>query len=107
MKNYECYGEGTIKLIASKKNDKFVLVKDVYEGLIMTSKHINYIKAFGLELNTPYYVEYAVYTNERGYTEVDFCKVHMYKPVQTGKKPSEKSPQAAPFQKSSKPAWLR
>ena len=107
MKNYECYGECTIKLIPSKKNDKFVLVKDIDAGLIMTSKHVNYIKVFGLELNTPYFVVYAVYTNDRGYREVDFRNVYSYNQIQTDKKPSEKSPQAAPSKKSSKPAWLR
>jgi cupin superfamily acireductone dioxygenase involved in methionine salvage len=107
-KNYEQYDVIDIKLIPSTKNENSILVKDVVSGLIVTSKHVNYINAIDMDLYTIYKVEVARYTNERGYKEFDFVKVLSYVPQENTKKvsPVKKTPQAA-SSKQNKPSWLK
>lgn len=105
MKTYTHYATVQIVLFPSKKNENNILLKDVINESIITSKHINYIKALGLEYNHPYMAELAFYTNERGYREADFIygKVYSYVPVQTKKVETKQEKAAA----KPKPSWLR
>lgn len=107
-KKFEQYDVIDIKLIPSTKNENSILVKDVVSGLIVTSKHINYINAIDMDLYTIYKVEVARYTNERGYKEFDFVKVLSYVPQGNTKKDSPvKKTTQAPSSKKEKPSWLK
>lgn len=104
MKEYTHYATVQIVLFPSKKNGTNILLKDIINGSIICNKPMNYIKALGLECNTPYVAELAFYTNERGYLEADFMygKVYSYVPVPTKMIKSMQETAAKP-----KPSWLR
>jgi hypothetical protein len=104
-KSYESFGTVQIKLIPRKDNENIILVKDVVDGPIICSKHINYISKLGMNLYELYNVEYGVYTNERGYIEMDFMKVYSYNQVTAGKSAPilAKNPKTT----ANKPAWLK
>ena len=110
MKTYESFGTVQIKLVPRKDNENIILVKDVVNGPIVCSKHVNYINKCGMKLYELYNVEYGVYTNERGYIEMDFMKVYSYNNVTADKsapvKKSEK-PSKTSANKPAKPAWLK
>lgn len=107
MKKYTHYATVQIVLFPSQKNENYILLKDVITGSIVTSKHINYIKAIGLECNTPYMADLAFYTNKNGYLEADFLKekIYSYIPVQTKRVKSKQEKSTDPAKP--KPSWLR
>lgn len=109
-KQYESFGTVQIKLIPNSKMENYPLVKDVVNNVIICNKHINYINKLGMKLYELYTVEYGVYTNERGYTEMDFMKVYSYVPLTGESAPvKKKSPQVPTPSKTAanKPAWLK
>jgi hypothetical protein len=105
MKEYTHYATVQIVLFPSTKNGQNILLKDVINGSIICNKPMNYIKAIGLECNTPYLAELAFYTNKNGYLEADFLKgkVYSYVPVETKIIKSQQENAAA----KPKPSWLR
>lgn len=112
-KKYESYATVDIILLPLNDNKDFVIIKDTINDAIICRKHINYIQKIGLDVKVPYKAELGIYTNERGYTEVDFLhgKIYSYNQVQPGKSAPVKksSPQAPKPSKTSanKPAWLK
>ena len=107
MKTYESLGTVQIKLVPRKDNDNIILVKDVVNGPIICSKHVNYISKLGMKLYELYNVEYGVYTNERGYLEMDFMKVYSYNNVTAGKSAPVKKSEKPSKTSANKPAWLK
>jgi hypothetical protein len=107
MKTYTHYANITIEMFPSPKNENNILVKDIINEHIVCSKHINYIKKIGLEFNTPYMVNVAFYTNERGYREADFMRIYSYVPTQTNQSQPQKPTAQAKAPSKTKPSWLR
>lgn len=99
-----------VKIIQSKKNSNCVFLVDTATGKIVTSKPINYIKCFGLDLNEFYKIELGRFTNDKNYMDFNFVKVSSYNPItKPVSNTVKKFPQATtPVQvEMSKPAWLR
>lgn len=107
MKKYEEFASAEIKLLPSMHNKNYVVVKDIINDCIITSKHVNYINAIGLELKVPYKVELGIYTNEKNYTEYDFLKIYSYNPIQSGKPASVKKSEKPSKTTANKPAWIK
>ena len=109
MKKYESFASAEIVLLSRSNNKDYVVVKDIINECIITSKHVNYINKIGLELKVPYKVELGIYTNKDGYKEYDFLKGKIFgynqiqpsvsAPVKKSEKPSKTS--------ANKPAWIK
>lgn len=112
MKKYEKFASAEIMLLPRSNNKDYVVVKDIINECIITSKHVNYINTIGLELYVPYKVELGIYTNEKDgkyYTEYDFLKgkIYGYNPIQSGKFASVKKSEKPSKTTANKPAWIK
>jgi len=109
MKKYEKFATADIILLPRSNNKDYVVVKDIINECIITSKHVNYINKIGLELHVPYKVELGIYTNEKNYTEYDFLKgkIYGYNSIQSGKPASVKKSEKPSKTTANKPAWIK
>ena len=109
MKKYESFASAEIKLLPRSNNKDYVVVKDIINECIITSKHVNYINKIGLDLYVPYKVELGIYTNEKGYTEFDFLKgkIFGYNQIQPSVPASVKKSVKPSKTTANKPAWIK